>query len=117
MLGDFSLHVWHASVTQFDGIEIANFVKSVGLWEGLLNNSQKLFTNICLDIFTKGWVEPSYFSIPSFFSWGFISGIGVKFEFVAVTTSLQSSLVGWNGCGENFIIGRDFRKPILDILG
>ena len=36
--GDFSLHVIHASVTKFDGVGIANFVKSVGLWEGLLND-------------------------------------------------------------------------------
>ena len=36
--GDFSLHVVHASVTEFDGVSIANFVKSVGLWEGLLND-------------------------------------------------------------------------------
>ena len=36
---------------------------------------------------------------------------------MAVTTSLQSSLVRWNGCGKNFFIGRDFRKPIFNILG
>ena len=39
MPGDFSLHVVHASITEFDGVGIANFVKSVGLWEGLLNYS------------------------------------------------------------------------------
>ena len=62
-------------------------------------------------------VKPCNFSIPIFCPWGFVSGIGVKFKFVAVTTSLQSSLVGWNGCGKNFLIGRDFRKPIFNILG
>ena len=115
--GDFSLHVIHASVTKFDGVGIANFVKSVGLWEGLLNDCQELFTNVCFHIFTEGWVEPSHFPIPIFFSWGSVPGIGIKFKFVAVTTSLQSSLVWWNGCGKNFFIGRDFRKPIFNILG
>ena len=105
--GDFSLHVVHASVTEFDGVVIANFVKSVGLWEGLLNYCQKLFTYISFHIFTEGWVEPSHFPIPIFWSWGSVSGIGVKFEFVAVTTSLQSSLVRWNGCGKNLFICRD----------
>ena len=79
MLGDFSLHVWHASVTQFDGIEIANFVKSVGLWEGLLNYGQELFSNVCFYIFTEWGVKPSHFSIPSFCSGRFVSGIWVKF--------------------------------------
>ena len=51
--GDFSLHVVHASVTEFDGVVIANFVKSVGLWEGLLY-CQKLFTYISFHIFTEG---------------------------------------------------------------
>ena len=45
MPGYFSLHVVHASVAKFDGIEIANFMKSVGLWEGLLNYSQNLLFN------------------------------------------------------------------------
>ena len=117
MPGDFSLHVVHASVTQFDGVGIANFVKSVGLWEGLLNDCQELFTNVCFHIFTEGWVEPSHFPISNLCSWGSVPGIGIKFKFVAVTTSLQSSLVWWNGCGKNFFIGRDFRKPIFNILG
>ena len=115
--GDFSLHVVHASVTEFDGVCVANFVKSVGPWEGLLNDCQELFTNVCFYIFTEGWVEPSHFPIPNLCSWGSVPGIVVKFKFVAVTTSLQSSLVWWNGCGENFFIGRDFRKPIFNILG
>ena len=92
-------------------------MKSMGLWEGLLDNSQKLLTNICFNIFAEGWVEPCYFPISSFSSGGFFSGIGIKFEFVLETTSLQSSLVWWNGCGKNFFIGRDFRKPIFSILG
>ena len=117
MSRDFSLHVVHASVTEFDGVSIANFVKRMGLWEGLLDDSQELFTNVSFHIFTEGWVEPCYFPIPIFCSWGFVSGIGIKFKFVAVTTSLQSSLVWWNGCGKNFFIGRDFRKPIFNILG
>ena len=90
MPGDFSLHVVHASVTEFDGVSIANFVKRMGLWEGLLNNSQELFTNVSFHIFTEGWVEPCYFPIPIFCSWGFVSGIGVKFKFVAVTIHTSS---------------------------
>ena len=117
MPGDFSLHVIHASVTEFDGVCVANFVKSVGPWEGLLNNCQELFTNVCFYIFTEGWVEPSHFPIPNLYSWGFVPGIGVKFKFVAVTTSLQSSLVWWNGCGKNFFICRDLRKPIFYVFG
>ena len=41
--GDFSLHIIHCSVTEFDGIQIAIFVKRVGLWECLLNDCQELF--------------------------------------------------------------------------
>ena len=116
MPGDFSLHVVHASVTQFDGVGIANFVKSVGLWEGLLNYGQELFSNVCFYIFAERWVEPSDFPISIFCSWGFVPGIGVKFKFVAVTTSLQSSLVRWNGCGKNFFICRDLRKPVFNVF-
>ena len=78
MPGYFSLHVVHASVAKFDGIEIANFMKSVGLWEGLLNYSQKLFSNICFYIFAEGGVKPSDFSVSNFYSGRFVSGIGVK---------------------------------------
>ena len=117
MPGDFSLHIVHCSVTEFDGIEIAIFVKRVGFWECLLNDCQELFANICFYIFAVRGVKPCNFSIPIFCPWGFVSGIGVKFKFVAVTTSLQSSLVGWNGCGENFLISRDFRKPVFNIFG
>ena len=46
MSGDFSLHVVHASITDFDGVCVANFVESVGLWESLSDNCQKLFTYI-----------------------------------------------------------------------
>ncbi len=92
-------------------------MKSMGLWEGLLDNSQKLLTNICFNIFAEGWVEPCYFPISSFSSGGFVSGIGIKFDFVLETTSLHSSLVWWNGCGKNFFIWRDFRKPVFNVLG
>ena len=50
MSGHFSLHIVHASITEFDGIGIAKFVKSVGLWEGLFNYGQELFANITLNI-------------------------------------------------------------------
>ena len=79
MSRDFSLHVVHASITYLDGVGVANFVKSVGLWEGLFNDGQELFANITLNIFAEGWVEPYDFSIPIFWSWGCIPGIWVKF--------------------------------------
>ena len=64
MSGYFSLHVVHASITKFDVVGVANFMKSVGLWEGLLNDSQELFSNISFYIFTEGWVKPCDFSVP-----------------------------------------------------
>ena len=79
MSGDLSLHIIHASVTNFDGVCVANFLKSVGLWEGLLNDSQELFANIGFYIFAKGWVKPCNFSISNSWSGGCIPGIGVKF--------------------------------------
>ena len=117
MSGDLSLHVVHASVANFDGVFVANFVKRVSWWEGLPQYCQELFSYICFYIFAEGWVKPGDLSISSSVFGGFIPGIGVKFKFVAVTTSHQSSLVWWNGCGKNFFIGRDFRKPIFNILG
>ena len=88
MPGDFSLHVVHKSVTEFDGVGIANFMKSVGLKEGLPNYCQELFIYVSFHIFTEGWFEPSCFPIPIFCPWGCVPRIGVKFKFVAVTTSL-----------------------------
>ena len=76
----------------------------MGSREGLLDDGQKLFTYIGLDILTEGWVKPCHFSIPILCSGGGIPGIGIKFQFMSVLTSLQSSLVGWNGCHENFFI-------------
>ena len=76
---DFSLHVIHTPVAEFDGVGVANFVKSVGLWEGLLDDCQELFSNICFNIFTERGVKPSHFPIPSFCLGRFVSGIGVKF--------------------------------------
>ena len=90
MPGDFSLHIVHCSVTKFDGIEIAIFVKRVGFWECLLNDCQELFANICFYIFAVRGVKPCNFSIPIFCPWGFVSGIGVKFKFVAVTIHTSS---------------------------
>ena len=79
----------------------------MGSWEGLFDNCQKLFSNVGLYIFAEGGVEPCDFPISILLFGGGVPGIGVKFKFVFVLTSLQSSLVWWNGCGENFLIGRD----------
>ena len=35
MPGDLSLHIVHASITNFDGVSVANFVKRVSCWKGL----------------------------------------------------------------------------------
>ena len=78
MPGDFSLHIGHAPIAEFDGICVANFVKSVGLWECLLNDSQKFLTNICFYIFTEGRVEPCNFPISVLCSGGLVPGIRVK---------------------------------------
>ena len=117
MPGDLSLHVVHASITYLDGVCVANFVKRVSSWEGLFNDGQKLFSYVGLDILAEGWVKPCNFSIPIFWSGGLVSGIGVKLKFVVILTSLQSSLVRWNGCGKHFFIGRNFGEPILNIFG
>ena len=79
MSRDFSLHVVHASITYFDGISVANFVKSVGLWEGLSYDCQKLFTYIRFNVLGEGWVKPCNFSIAILLPGGLISGIGIKF--------------------------------------
>ena len=77
--GDFSLHVIHASVTEFDGVCVANFVKRVGSWEGLPDNCQELFAYVGLYIFAVRWIKPSNFPIPSLVSGGIVPCIGVKF--------------------------------------
>ena len=66
MSRDLSLHVIHASVTDLDGICVANFVKRVSSWEGLFYNGQKLFSYVGLHIFAEGGVKPCNFSIPIF---------------------------------------------------
>ena len=43
MFRDLSLHIFHASVAEFDGDCVANFVKRVSWWEGLSYYCQKLF--------------------------------------------------------------------------
>ena len=88
MPGDLSLHIVHASITNFDGVSVANFVKRISWWEGLLQYFQELFSYIGFYIFVEGWVKLGDFSIFSFVFGGVISGIGVKFEFVGITTCL-----------------------------
>ena len=68
----------------------------MGSREGLLDDGQKLFTYIGLDILTEGWVKPCHFSIPILCSGGGIPGIGIKFQFMSVLTSLQGSF-WWGG--------------------
>ena len=104
MSRDFSLHVVHASIAYLDGVCVANFVKRMSSWEGLSYDGQELFSYVGLYILAKGWVKPGYFPISVLGSGGGIPGIGIKFKFVIILTSLQSSLVGWNGCHENFFI-------------
>ena len=114
---DLSLHVIHASITYLDGVCVANFVKRVGSWEGLPDDCQELFTYVGLYIFAVGRVEPCNFPIPIPISGGVVPCIGVIFQLIRVSTSLQSSLIWWNGCGENFLISRYLGKPIIDVLG
>ena len=78
MSRDLSLHVIHASVTYFDGICIAYFVKRVGARKGLLNDGQELFANVGFYIIAPGWVKPGDFSISILFAGGFVPGIWVK---------------------------------------
>ena len=79
MFRDLSLHIFHASVAEFDGDCVANFVKRVSWWEGLSYYCQELFAYVGLDIFAVRWVEPGYFPIPILFVGGFVPCIGVKF--------------------------------------
>ena len=85
-------------------------------WKGLFDDGQKLFSYVGLDILAEGGVKPCNFSIPIFGSSGLVSGIGIKLKLVVVLTSLQSSLVRWNGCGKHFFISRDFGKPIFNVF-
>ena len=88
----------------------------MGVWEGFPNDGQELLAYVGLYIFAERWVEPCNFSIPNFFPCWVVPGIWVKFKFVIIITSLQSSLVRWNGCVKNFFICRDLGKPIFNIF-
>ena len=56
MSGDLPLHIVHTSITYFDGVCVADFIKRMGSWKGLSDDGQELFTYIGLDILTEGWV-------------------------------------------------------------
>ena len=88
MPGDLSLHIVHASITYFDGVSVANFVKRVSCWKGLPQYCQELFSYIGFDILAEGWVKPGDLSVSSSVSGGFIPGIGVKCKFMCVATCL-----------------------------
>ena len=79
MSGYLSLHIIHASVTNFEGVCVANFVKRMSCWEGLPYDGQELFSYVGLYILTEGWVKPGHFSVPILCSGGSIPGIGIKF--------------------------------------
>ena len=111
---DFPLDVVHTSVANLDGVLVAYLVEGMCGWKCLFYYSQKLFSYVGPNIVTPGWVKPSHFPIPSSFFGGSVSGIGVKSKLMRVLTCLQSSLVGWDSCGENFFIGRDLREPIFN---
>ena len=82
MSGDLSLHVVHASITYFDGVSVANFVKRVSWWKGLPQYCQEFLSYIGFNIFAEGWVKPGNLSVSSSVFGEFIPGIGVKFKFV-----------------------------------
>ena len=82
-------------------------MEGVGVWKGFPNDGQELLAYVGLYIFTKRRVEPCNFPIPDFSPCGVVLGIWVKFKFIIVFTSLQSSLVRWNGCDKNFFSCRD----------
>ena len=63
---NLSLHIVHTSITNFNGICVANFVEGMGVWKGFSNDSQELFTYVGLYIFAERWIEPCDFSIPNF---------------------------------------------------
>ena len=111
---DFPLDVVHTSIANLDGVFVANFVEGMCRWKSLFDDGQKLFSYVGPNIVTPGWVKPCHFPIPSSFFGGLVSGIGVKGKPMWVLTCLQSSLVGWNGCVENFFIGRDLREPVFN---
>ncbi len=106
---NLSLHIVHTSIAYLYGTCVANFVEGMGVWKGFPNDSQELLAYVGPYVFAEGWVEPCNFSIPNFISCGVVPGIWIKFKFVIVITSIQSSLVWWNCCDENFFICRDLR--------
>ena len=88
MPGDLSLHIIHASIANFDGVSVANFVKRISCWKGLPQYCQELFSYIGFYILAEGGVKPGDLSVFSSVSGGFIPGIWVKFKCVGITTCL-----------------------------
>ena len=114
MSRDFPLDVVHTSVANLDGVFVANFVEGMCRWKSLFDDGQKLLSYVGPNIVTPGWVKPCHFPIPSSFFGGLVSGIGVISKPMWVFTCLQSSLIRWNCCVENFFIGRDLREPVFN---
>lgn len=60
------IHVIHTTVADFDGVFVKDFMVFVRGGEVLLNKCKESFTDVSLDGFAEGGVEPDYLS-SSFF--------------------------------------------------
>ena len=58
MLLNDAFHVIHAAVANFNCVFVENFVVPMVLRKVLLDQAQKYFSDVCLDVLTKRRVEP-----------------------------------------------------------
>ena len=63
MLWNFPPHIWHASVTELDGIFVTNLVKLVSWRETFFQNCKEFGPNVGFDIVWPGGVQPNDFSV------------------------------------------------------
>ena len=103
--GNYSCHIGHATIVQFDVVFIAYFMLAVMGREVLLEQVKKDLSNVSLYLLAEGWVKPHYIPLSVFPFMG--AGWGVVLQPTGMSTSLYSLFNLRDSSGEFLAVVRE----------
>ena len=103
MTGNYSCHVGHATIAQFDVVFIAYLVQAVMRREVLLEQVKEDLSDVCLYMLAEGWVKPHYVPLSGF------PFMGVGWDDVLQPTGMSTSL-------HSLFILRDYSSEFLAVV-
>ena len=99
--GNYSCHVGHATIAQFDIVFIAYFVQSVMGREVLLEQVKEDLFDVSLYMLAEGWIKPHYIPLSGFPFMG--AGWGDVLQPTRMST-LHSLFILWDSSGKFFVV-------------